>query len=186
LTHSRLLYRRLAQQVASEIQDYVESGYQVAGAVGVDGSPTCGGSATLRMGHALNRLACLRADEVTRDDIDSCVRPSATQGSGLFISDLRSELRRPGEALHSSAYDLIAELEAVRIRQTPCTPEEEIMKEQMNRAQRRRDYFVGGLGLGLALGLLYGMVLGNPAMGLVFGVAIGVVLGLALRQGVTL
>ena len=42
LLYTRWIYRRLAKEVVRDIEDYVRSGFEVVGMVGVGGSPSCG------------------------------------------------------------------------------------------------------------------------------------------------
>jgi uncharacterized protein YbbK (DUF523 family) len=114
LLYIRVVYRRLAEQVAREIEDYIEAGFRVAGVVGVDGSPSCGLHTTLRMPEAVDRLASLRPDELTIGAVNECVRASSTEGVGLFTKALRAALQRRGISVTFSAHDLIAELDSVR------------------------------------------------------------------------
>lgn len=116
LMYTRLVYRRLAKQVAREIEDYVKSGFRVAGVVGVDGSPSCGVNVTLRTPEAVDQLARLRSDELSVDAVNACVRAAAAPGQGLFTSALRKELQRRGISVQFSAHDLITELDSASAR----------------------------------------------------------------------
>ena len=40
-------YRKLAYKVVEEVRDYLNSGFEVLGVVGIDGSPSCGVNQTL-------------------------------------------------------------------------------------------------------------------------------------------
>ena len=112
LMYTRLVYRRLATQVARDIHDYVKSGFRVAGVVGVDGSPTCGVNVTLSTRGAVDRLARLRGNELTVNAVNECVQAAAMAGQGLFTSELRKQLQRRGLSVEFSAHDLIAELDS--------------------------------------------------------------------------
>jgi len=43
---TRLSYRKLAKSVVSEIKDYIDSGFEIKGIIGIKGSPSCGLSAS--------------------------------------------------------------------------------------------------------------------------------------------
>lgn len=117
LAYTRHAYRRLAEQVAREIEDYVVAGFRVAGVVGVDGSPSCDVSTTLRVPEAVDQLAGIGPDELSVDAVNQCVRATLTSGAGLFTSALRAQLQRRGISLQFSAHDLIAELDSAALNQ---------------------------------------------------------------------
>ena len=54
--HRRFRYRRIARRAVRDLEDYVASGFEVVGVVGVAGSPSCGVDTTLDLGRALKTL----------------------------------------------------------------------------------------------------------------------------------
>ena len=65
LAYSRLVYRRLARQTARRVADYRDSGLDVVGIVGVDGSPSCGVTRTMDLSRALDHLCDTDPDTIT-------------------------------------------------------------------------------------------------------------------------
>jgi predicted secreted protein len=109
IRHTRLVYRRLARQVAREVEDYVRSGFRVAGIVGVDGSPSCGVARTLRIQQAVDLLSGLPVEATTVESVNACVRASLVPGAGLFTDALRRELAHRGLSIAFLAHDLVDE-----------------------------------------------------------------------------
>jgi uncharacterized protein YbbK (DUF523 family) len=111
LTWTRLVYRRLARQVARDVADYQRSGFTVAGIVGVGASPSCGVTTTLDLRASLDVLAACPAAALTRDLMNeqavlACRRP----GEGMFIQALDRQLRHRGITLPALEHDLAEEL----------------------------------------------------------------------------
>lgn len=109
LAYTRHIYRKLAKQVASEIEDYVTSGFSVVGIVGVDGSPSCGVCKTLDLHQSLEHAGRL-PHTARATDMNAIVLESVIDGEGLFTKALRRELDRRRLRVRFLAHDLIAEL----------------------------------------------------------------------------
>lgn len=111
LLYTRLAYRRLASQVAQDIGDYVRSGQSVRAVVGVDGSPSCGVRTTLDLPAVLDSIADCDPAQMNPDDFNRrVIAAHARPGQGLFIAELRRQLRRRGLNVPFDAHDLIAEI----------------------------------------------------------------------------
>jgi uncharacterized protein YbbK (DUF523 family) len=108
--YTRLVYRRLASQVAKQIHDYCHSGFTVVGVVGIDGSPSCGVTLTLDMRRALNTLAAIDVHTITVDHMNALVRASVVGGRGIFTAALQRALGRRGISVSCSAHNLLEEL----------------------------------------------------------------------------
>ena len=111
MLETRLVYRRLARDVARQIADYERSGFTVIGIVGVGASPSCGVRTTLdirRSFEVMARTPPRLADRRTlnRDMLVAC----RTAGQGLFIRALGRELRRRGIGAALLEHDLVAEM----------------------------------------------------------------------------
>ncbi|ORV60297.1 hypothetical protein AWC03_12790 [Mycobacterium europaeum] len=112
---TRLVYRRLARQVAREVADYQRSGIAVAGIVGIGASPSCGVTTTLDMRASLEVVAACPAAALTRDVMNErAVLGCRREGEGLFIAALGRALRRRGLAVPAFEHDLTAELHGAR------------------------------------------------------------------------
>jgi predicted secreted protein len=114
LFYTRRVYRRLARQAASQIQDYLASGFEVLGIIGVDGSPSCGVQTTMNLERAFVQVGRLQP-AVTTANVNSIVRRNAIGGRGLFVALLQEELSRRSLNVPFVGHDLMAELEGRRV-----------------------------------------------------------------------
>jgi predicted secreted protein len=112
--YTRRIYRRLARQTAAEIEDYQKSGFVVVGIIGVDASPTCGVTKSLDMKQALARIARLKKQTVTAEEMNAIVSSTVTTGRGLYIDLLQEELTKRRIRVPFAAHDLLAELKGER------------------------------------------------------------------------
>lgn len=93
--HTRRVYRRLAARVAADMADYVRSGVEVVGIVGVGDSPSCGVHRTLDLRRALPIVTALDTDAIDARTFDEQVmRKCVIEGQGWFVEALRHELAR--------------------------------------------------------------------------------------------
>lgn len=109
--YTRYVYARLARAVTRDVLDYRRCGVEVAGLVGIGGSPSCGVRTTLDLPaavKALTRCPAARLDRraLNEDIIAANVRP----GEGLFIRAIRRRLARAGAGIPLAEHDLLAEL----------------------------------------------------------------------------
>lgn len=111
LLYTRQVYRRLARRIARQLQDYQASGFQVAGVVGIDGSPSCGVTKKVDISQAFQLAADTNTKTITATRMNEIVRQSLMDGRGLFIEELRRALKRRGVEIPFLAHDLIAELD---------------------------------------------------------------------------
>ncbi len=108
---TRLVYWRLARQVARDVADYQRSGIAVEGIVGIGASPSCGVTTTLDMRASLGVVAACPVAALTRDVMNErAVLACRRAGEGLFIRALDRELHRRGLAVPALEHDLAAEL----------------------------------------------------------------------------
>ena len=111
LAYTRLVYRRLARQTARRVADYRDSGLDVVGIVGVDGSPSCGVTRTMDLSRALDHLCEIDPDTITVAEMTAIVRDAGAPGRGLYIEALQRQLHRRGLEVPYLAHDLLAELD---------------------------------------------------------------------------
>jgi predicted secreted protein len=109
LWHTRRVYRRLAREVAGEIEDYLRSGFEVVGVVGIAGSPSCGVCRTHDIARSLDVVAACplaRLDRrvVNQEAVAMAVRP----GEGMFTEQLRRRLCRRGVDVPFHEHDSLA------------------------------------------------------------------------------
>ncbi len=95
LLYTRVRYWRIARRVAAEIADYVRSGVEVVGIVGVGDSPSCGVDHTLDLRRSLPVVASMDVDTIDAPTFKArAVRSLVERGQGLFVAALRKQLRR--------------------------------------------------------------------------------------------
>ena len=92
--YTKWIYRSLARRVAAEINDYIKAGYSVVSVAGVDGSPSCGVNASLKLDMALEGIADIELGDLTSENSNRVVWDSLTPGEGMFTSALKAELNR--------------------------------------------------------------------------------------------
>lgn len=111
--YTRLIYRRVAREVAALIIDHQASGVEVVAVVAIDGSPSCGLHQTLDIQKAVAGLTCLDREALSTSRLNLVVRGAVVPGPGLFT---RALVRRLGRAARPTwlAHDLFAELDGHR------------------------------------------------------------------------
>jgi predicted secreted protein len=111
LVYTRAIYRRIAARTAREIEDYVHSGFEVVGVVGIGGSPSCAVNRTLDLKRSLPVLATTPIDQLQRETFnDAAIARCLTDGQGIFIRALQRELDRRSLHVPFLEHDLIAEM----------------------------------------------------------------------------
>lgn len=109
--YTKKIYRKLAKQAVSLIQDYQDSGMTILGVVGVDASPSCGVCKKLDMNQAITDLGMISIKTATVEDINSIVKNNTIQGQGLYITLIQDELNKRKINIPFFSHDLIGELE---------------------------------------------------------------------------
>jgi uncharacterized protein YbbK (DUF523 family) len=104
------MFSRLTRGLARQIKDYLDSGHDVLGIVGVDGSPSCGVDQTLDFPKAFAAIALLEPETITVDRMNAIVLQNLMAGPGLFTMALKQALNRAEVNVPFLAHDLIAEL----------------------------------------------------------------------------
>lgn len=117
LAYTRFIYRRLARAVAREILDYVNSGYEVVGILGIDGSPSCGVNSTLDLEQSFRYFTSVAPETIQRDEMNrilygECLR----SGQGIFVMELKNVLRARGQNPKFFAHDIVAEMNGIPLR----------------------------------------------------------------------
>jgi predicted secreted protein len=109
--YTRRVYARLARAIARDVLDYRRCGVEVAGLVGIGGSPSCGVHTTLDLPAAVSALTRCPAARLDRRTLNQgIVAANVRPGEGLFIRALHQRLARAGAALPLSEHDLLTEL----------------------------------------------------------------------------
>jgi hypothetical protein len=117
LWYTRWRYWLLAKEVARDIEDYVRSGFEVVGIVGVGGSPSCGVWCTLNLPRSLDVVAgCPLAQLDRRLMNEAAIAACLREGEGLFVEALQRRLRRKHLIIRWYEHDLLAEIRGQAIR----------------------------------------------------------------------
>lgn len=109
LMHTKRVYRKLARDVGKQIEDYLASGFEVVGIVGIDASPSCGVEQTLDLHKIL--LDLLTTETLDRTQINNLVRRNVVKGVGLFTDELQHVLHKRHIDVPYIAHDLLAEMD---------------------------------------------------------------------------
>ena len=109
LWHTRRAYRRIAREVARDVEDYVRSGFEVVGVIGIAGSPSCGVCRTLDLSHSLEVVASCPLARLDRRVVnEQAVSGAVRDGEGIFVEELRRRLRRRGVEVPFEEHDSLA------------------------------------------------------------------------------
>lgn len=112
LRRTKRKYRKMAVEVTLEILDYLKSGCEVVGIVGIKGSPTCGVTAALDMNRSSKFVAGLNIKTLTREYFnEECYKRCLVQREGLFIHELKKQLYRARIEVNFFEHDLLAEMQ---------------------------------------------------------------------------
>lgn len=110
IAYTRHAYRRLAKKVAREMADYQRNGFEIIGAVGVDGSPSCGVQTTLDMRKSFDYFSSVEPEALNREDMNlKLYRDCLVEGRGIFTQALEAACNRKGVRLRTLSHDLVAE-----------------------------------------------------------------------------
>lgn len=114
MLYTKIVYKRLAREVFTMINDYLKSGYKVLGIIGVDGSPTCGVNIKLEMKKSFEYFARQKID-TSRDEFNAGMyNECAVNRKGIFFEELQKRLDSKGIVLPILAHSLIEEMKGER------------------------------------------------------------------------
>ncbi len=109
--NTKRIYRKIAKEVVAEIKDYIASGFEVVGIIGIAGSPSCGVNTTLNIEKSVEFLANINIDDLDRKKMNEFgIRECLTEGKGLFIEALKDELMKKNIKIKFYEHDLISEM----------------------------------------------------------------------------
>ena len=111
IRYSKFAYARVAHGVVQDIADYVQSGFEVVGIVGISASPSCGVLKTLDMARSWEVIARCNRDHSNAIAFNEALFASAlVEGPGYFITALRTRLARRHLDIPFLEHDLVGEL----------------------------------------------------------------------------
>jgi uncharacterized protein YbbK (DUF523 family) len=95
--YTRCVYRHLARRVARHAEDYVRSGCEIVGVIGVGDSPSCGVRHTLDIRRSLPVVAALDVDAIDTPAFNAhAVRDAIVDGQGMYVAALRRAFAKRG------------------------------------------------------------------------------------------
>jgi predicted secreted protein len=111
MLHTKMVYKKIAHDVVSIIEDYKNSGFEVIGIVGIDGSPTCGILTCLDMKKAFTYHAELSPDSINRKNYNrEMYSRCLMKGKGLFFLEVDKALKRRKITITYYSHDVVREM----------------------------------------------------------------------------
>jgi predicted secreted protein len=112
LWKSRRSFRKIAKDVVAEIKDYIDSGFDVVGIVGIKGSPSCGVSAALDLKKSAEFAAYLEIEKLNKEYFnENCYKKCLVNKSGIFFDELKQELYAHHIKVNFFEHDLLTEVQ---------------------------------------------------------------------------
>lgn len=109
--YTKRTYRRLAKEIVSEMADYIHSGFEVSGILGIDGSPSCGINKRLDIKKSFEYIAGIDPKKLVRDEMNSHIYEECLfEGKGLFIEALEIEMKNKNIRIELFSHDLSSEM----------------------------------------------------------------------------
>jgi predicted secreted protein len=109
--YTQIRFLTIAKNIIHQIQNYVESGFEVKGIIGIDGSPSCGVMKNLHLRKSFDYLANLHPENYDRDMINQEMYAKCLlEGPGFFINTLQSQLKKKKLTIPFYAHNLQKEL----------------------------------------------------------------------------
>ena len=107
-------YRRMASDVIKEVVDYKDSGYEVLGLIGVDGSPSCGVDSKLELECAFEIIADLSIDKLERESFNNRLYAECLkEGSGMFFIELQKQAAKKKITPRFYSIDILREMKGL-------------------------------------------------------------------------
>ncbi len=109
--YTRRVSRGIARGVVAEIRDYIESGFEVLGIVGIKTSPLCGITRTLDLRRSFEFASGTSLEALDRKTMyEYGVKNLLVEGEGFFIQALKDELRKRNLSVKFYEHDFVAEM----------------------------------------------------------------------------
>jgi predicted secreted protein len=109
--NTKRIYRKIAKEVVTEIEDYINSGFEVVGIIGIGGSPSCGVNITLDIKRSFEFLAKTNIENLDRNKMNEFgIKEIITKGEGIFIKMLKDGLKKKKIIVKFYEHDLISEI----------------------------------------------------------------------------
>jgi len=110
--YTRRIWKRIARETVSEMKDYVNSGYEIMGVIGISASPSCGINTTFDLKGAFEWISGVEVKEIELSKMRKQYFEQLTiPGKGMYIDELQKEMRKQGIKAKFYEHDLKADLE---------------------------------------------------------------------------
>ena len=114
--NTKRIYRRMAEEVVSDIQNYLNSGFEVVGIIGVKGSPSCGISVALDINKSAEFVASIEIEEIERNSFNEyCFKNCLVAREGLFVKVLKEKLIEKQIDINFIEHDLFSEMKGEKL-----------------------------------------------------------------------
>jgi predicted secreted protein len=111
------IYQKIAKEIVAEIKDYLESGFEVLGIMGIAGSPSCGVTKALDIRKSFEFLAKTHIDEIDRKKMNELgVGELIIKGKGFFIRAIEKELKKENIKVRFYEHDLTSEMRGKEVK----------------------------------------------------------------------
>lgn len=115
--NTRRIYQKIAREIGAEIKDYLESGFEVLGIMGIAGSPSCGVTRALNIGKSFEFLANTDMDDLNRKRMNELgVNGLIIEGKGFFIEAIEKDLKKKNINVRFYEHDLSSEIKGEEIK----------------------------------------------------------------------
>jgi len=115
--NTRRIYQKIAREIGAEIKDYLESGFEVLGIMGIAGSPSCGVTRALDIGKSFEFLANTDMDDLNRKRMNELgVNGLIIEGKGFFIEAIEKDLKKKNINVRFYEHDLSSEIKGEEIK----------------------------------------------------------------------
>jgi predicted secreted protein len=109
--NTRRIYQKIAREIGAEIKDYLESGFEVLGIMGIAGSPSCGVTRALDIRKSFEFLANTDTDDLNRKRMNELgVNELIIEGKGFFIEAIEKDLKKKNINVRFYEHDLSSEI----------------------------------------------------------------------------
>jgi len=115
--NTRRIYQKIAKEIGAEIKDYLDSGFEVLGIMGIAGSPSCGVTRALDIRRSFEFLANTDIDDLDRKRMNELgVNELIIEGKGFFIEAIEKELKKKNISVRFYEHDLSTEIKGEEIK----------------------------------------------------------------------
>lgn len=111
INKTKKIYQYIAKEITEEMEDYIKSGFEVVGIVGVKGSPSCGVSSSLDLKMSAGYLVNIDLDKIDKKRLnEGLYKECLSQNNGFFIKALKEEMVKKNIDIPFLEHDLLDEL----------------------------------------------------------------------------